>query len=59
MKDWKAAAGALAPDIPQDNLAQVASVLETLEAAFEPLLESLPIQTEPAYLLLVFEEPEQ
>lgn len=59
MKDWKTAAAALAPDIPQDNRPQIASVLEALDTAFEPLLQSLPLQTEPAYLLLVPEEPEQ
>jgi hypothetical protein len=56
MKDWQAIAAGLAPDIPEDQRPRLAAVLDALDSSFSPLLESLPLQTEPACLLLVAPE---
>jgi hypothetical protein len=53
MADWKSAAKALAPDMPPDAAERAAKPLETLEAAFRPLVAAIPLETEPAYVLLV------
>jgi hypothetical protein len=40
--DWRAAAEAVAPDIPEDQVERIVPILETLERAFEPVVERLP-----------------
>lgn len=52
-RDWKTAAQALAPDIPADAIEKIAPSLDKLEAAFRPLPARIPLETEPAYVLLV------
>jgi len=48
MKDWRTLATAQGLDIPSEELERVAPVLEALEAAFRPLVKSIPIDIEPA-----------
>ena len=52
-RDWKAAAAAFAPGIPAEQLEKITPSLDGLEAAFRPLLAKLPLETEPAYVLLL------
>ncbi len=47
-RDWKAVAGALAPDIPETDLDRITPALDALEAAFRPLAAEIPHETEPA-----------
>jgi hypothetical protein len=58
MTDWKLAARALAPDMPPDAADRAAKPLDALETAFRPLVTGIPIETEPAYVLLVPEKEE-
>lgn len=55
-RDWKFAAAAFAPDIPAEQLEKIAPALDGLDAAFRPLLAKLPVETEPAYVLLLARE---
>ncbi len=48
MKHWKEAAKALESGIPDEQLDRIAPTLEALEAAFRPLVEAIPEDTEPA-----------
>ena len=57
-RDWKAAAAAFAPDVPLEQLEKIAPSLDALEAAFRPQVAKLPLETEPAYVLLVAREKE-
>ena len=45
MTDLKALAAALDPPIPEELLSQVIPPLETLEAAFRPLVQNIPADT--------------
>jgi hypothetical protein len=42
MTDWKKIAAAVDPPIPAADFERVAPVLEALEAAFRPLVRSIP-----------------
>ncbi len=53
MKNWKLIAAALAPDIPEPELARIEPPLDALEAAFRPLAHQPPHQTEPAFVLAI------
>jgi hypothetical protein len=53
MPDWKKAAEAFAPDMPADAVERAAKPLDTLEAAFRPLVARIPLETEPASVLLI------
>jgi hypothetical protein len=55
-RDWKAAAAAFAPDIPAEQVEKISASLDGLEAAFRPLVARLPVETEPAYVLLMARE---
>ena len=55
MTNWKAASAAFAPDIPEDQLDRITPALDSLDAAFRPLVNTIPVETEPAYVLLVHE----
>lgn len=59
-RDWKAAAAAFAPDVPAEQVEKIGPSLDALEAAFRPQVTParLPIETEPAYVLLVAREKE-
>ena len=57
-RDWKAAAAAFAPGIPAEQIEKIAPSLEGLESAFRPLVARLPLETEPAFVLLVAREKE-
>jgi hypothetical protein len=52
MTDWKKIATAVAPDIPQEAVDRAVKPLETLEGTFRPLIARIPLETEPAYVLL-------
>jgi hypothetical protein len=56
MKDWKRLAEGLDLNIPEPDLERIRAPLNTLEASFRPLVSKLPLETEPAYLLLVPED---
>jgi len=47
MTNWKALAAAIDPPVPEDAHPKVTPVLEALEAALEPMVEALPIDTLP------------
>ena len=49
-------AAALAPDIPEEDLARIEGPLNGLEAAFRPLAHQAPHDTEPVYVLLLNRE---
>jgi hypothetical protein len=53
MRNWKQIAAALAPEIPEADLARVIPALDALEAVFRPLMHRAPHETEPAYIMLV------
>jgi hypothetical protein len=53
MRDWKRIAAALAPNIPEADLARVIPALDALEAVFRPLMHRAPHETEPAYTMLL------
>lgn len=53
MTDWKLAAKAIAPDIPEEAVERARQPLAALEAAFRPLVAAIPHETEPACVLLV------
>jgi hypothetical protein len=48
MTDWKLAARALDPRIPEEDLAGIAATLESLEQTFRPLARCIPHEAEPA-----------
>ena len=48
MKDFKLLAAGHGLDVPEDELARVSAVLDGLEAAFRPLVQTIPLETEPA-----------
>jgi hypothetical protein len=54
MKNWKKIAEASEPRIPDSDLDRVIPSLETLEAAFRPLTESIPDDVEPAVSFFIF-----
>lgn len=56
MKDWRRLAEALDLGIPEADLERLEKPLDALEASFRPLVASLPLETEPAYLLLLSRE---
>jgi len=58
-RDWKAAAAAFAPEIPADQIEKISPSLDALEAAFRPQVARLPLETEPAYVLLIAREKEE
>jgi hypothetical protein len=49
--DWKAIAQARNLDIPEEAIVRIAPSLDTLEAAFRPLLQRIPDTVEPAITL--------
>ncbi len=57
MKDWVRLAEGLGLEIPEADLERAARSLERVEAAFRPLLEKIPFETEPAFV--VVHEPEE
>jgi len=48
MKDWKKIASGHGLNIPETDLDKIAPALDTLEAAFRPLVETIPHDVEPA-----------
>jgi hypothetical protein len=52
MKDWKLIAAASGFSIPEADLERMAPVLDALEAAFRPLVQDIPPETEPAIIFL-------
>lgn len=56
MKDWKLLATALDLGIPEAGLEKIRAPLQVLEDSFRPLVASIPLETEPAYLLLLLSE---
>ncbi len=59
MKNWKQLAAALEAPIPDADLARIEPALNGLEQMFRPLISTLPIETEPAYVLLVTPEADE
>jgi hypothetical protein len=59
MKDWLSVARGYGLRIPEKDLRAAVEAMERLEADFRPLVDRIPLQTEPAYVALRFrEEPE-
>jgi hypothetical protein len=48
MKDWKAIANACGIEIPPEDVGRIADPLNSLEAAFRPLVKDLRFDLEPA-----------
>ena len=58
VKDWKLLAKSLDLQIPEAELDQLARALEGIEGSFRPLVDKIPLECEPAYILLRLpEEP--
>ena len=57
MKNWKLIAQANEFDIPEADLDRIAPVLDALEAAFRPLADNIPLETEPAIVFVPGEQP--
>ena len=51
MKNWKQIAAGYALPIPEEQLARISPSLDSLDAAFRPLLDRIPLETEPAIIL--------
>jgi len=49
-KNWKAIAAALNVQIPDSDMEKIEASLNSLDNAFQPLLENLPHDTEPAVM---------
>ena len=58
MKDWKAIAKASGIEVDATQLKRIAETLETLDAAFRPLLKDLTPGAEPATGLRLEEDAE-
>ena len=56
MKDWKAIAQIVAPEIQPADLDRVINPLNTLEQTFRPLTGDLPADLEPAVVFQIEEE---
>jgi spore maturation protein SpmB len=56
MRDWKLAAKAFAPDLPEEAALRAAAPLDALESVFRPLAEGIPLETEMAPVMLVHPE---
>ena len=50
-KNWKAVAEGSGLRIPPEQLERIAGALDSLEAAFRPLLKDLPPELEPATVM--------
>jgi len=57
-KDWKKKARAEQLEIPDADLERIAPTLDAMEAAFRPLAQALPPETEPALIFRAAEEGE-
>ena len=58
-RDWNLIASGIAPEIPEQELEKVVSVLQALETQFAPLGQSLPHDAEPALVFPSFPSPEE
>lgn len=47
-KNWKLIAAGLSLDVPESDLEKLQLALDGLEAAFRPLVETIPHEIEPA-----------
>ncbi len=57
MKDWVRIAEGLGLEIPPPDLERAAQSLARVEAVFQPLIDRIPLETEPAFV--VVREPEE
>ena len=57
MKNWKLIAQANEFDIPEAELDRIAPALDALEAAFRPLADNIPLETEPVIVFVPGEQP--
>ena len=49
-KNWKLIASGLNLEIPDSDLEKIRTSLDNLDKSFQPLLEKLPHETEPAVM---------
>jgi hypothetical protein len=49
-KNWKAIAAGLNAQIPERDMEKIEASLNSLDSAFQPLLDNLPHHTEPAVM---------
>lgn len=59
MKDWKLLSQALGLDIPETDVERAGEALDRLEASFRPLVDKIPLPTEPAYTMSLPPEDNQ
>jgi hypothetical protein len=45
--DWRAAARAFAPDIPEEQIERIVPVLDALDTKVRPLIRRLPLELAP------------
>jgi len=55
-KNWKAAAQAIAPDIPPDAIERIEKPMDSLEDSFRPLVTQVKLESEPSYVQLLARE---
>jgi hypothetical protein len=53
MKNWKEIAAANNLNIPDADMERIQPALEKLEAAFRPMVKSIPHETEPAITFVI------
>lgn len=58
MTDWKKAAQAVAPEIPDSQLDTITPALDALEKAFRPLTASITAEDSPAVSFAAIPESE-
>lgn len=54
MIDWTSVARAATPEIPSEQVERLRPALDALEAGFRPLIDRIPLPTEPAFVLAPF-----
>ena len=55
-RDWKLLARILAPDIPEETIERVTPSLDAIEASMRAQVDRIPLETEPAYVMLVAQD---
>lgn len=53
MKDWKKIAAASNLSIPDADLERIRPALDKIEAAFRPMVKTIPHETEPAITFVI------
>jgi len=59
MRDWKAIAAGIGPDIPPEARDRAVASQERVDGAFRPLVRKIPLVAEPAFVSLRFPEDQE